>query len=263
MRRCILCLLLSYLSFNVFAWKWQDLWATPDQQGARYFKKQAYTKAEKTFEQKDWQATAAYRAKNFEKASLIFEQLHNAEGYYNQGNAKAQLGKYKEALEAYEKSLKMRPNDKDTLHNKKIIESLLKKQEQSNANTSKNDAEHTENSNEDTSQQKDSTQQSNNKQEQESDASPKTDAQNAGDEPQAPANKLEEAQKDKPSPTEQTPNQEETEKEKPLPSVTNPSHAEDYQTTEQWLNMIPEDPGGLLRQKFLRDHRRRIHGEAP
>ncbi|MHA7840248.1 MAG: tetratricopeptide repeat protein [Gammaproteobacteria bacterium] len=29
------------------------------------------------------------------------------------------------------------------------------------------------------------------------------------------------------------------------------------QATEQWLRQIPDNPGGLLRQKFLRDHQRR------
>ncbi len=29
------------------------------------------------------------------------------------------------------------------------------------------------------------------------------------------------------------------------------------QADQQWLDAIPDDPGGLLRQKFLRDHYRK------
>jgi Ca-activated chloride channel family protein len=30
---------------------------------------------------------------------------------------------------------------------------------------------------------------------------------------------------------------------------------------EQWLRRIPDDPGGLLRQKFLREHQRNTYDE--
>ncbi|CEG58914.1 tetratricopeptide repeat protein [Legionella fallonii] len=35
---------------------------------------------------------------------------------------------------------------------------------------------------------------------------------------------------------------------------------EKQQAKEQWLRLIPDDPGGLLREKFLRDHLRRERG---
>ncbi|SCX92676.1 Ca-activated chloride channel family protein, partial [Legionella micdadei] len=35
---------------------------------------------------------------------------------------------------------------------------------------------------------------------------------------------------------------------------------EKQQAKEQWLRLIPDDPGGLMREKFLRDHLRREGG---
>ena len=202
MKPSIFTILLFFFSFKTFAWHWEDLWLTRDQQGARYLKQQAYKEAQHTFKQPDWQAAAAYRAKDFEAASTTFGQLNTADGYYNQGNAKAQLEQYLEALQAYQKSLAIRPNDADTLHNKKIVEELLKQQQ-----------------NNDKTPQDQPSQQDNDK----------TKEQSLENQQHAPSN----------------------------------SNAEDYQSTEQWLNMIPDDPGGLLRQKFLRDHRRRANGAAP
>jgi Ca-activated chloride channel family protein len=42
--------------------------------------------------------------------------------------------------------------------------------------------------------------------------------------------------------------------------ATSASEQEKQQAKQQWLKLIPDDPGGLLREKFLRDHIRRQHG---
>ncbi len=241
MKPSIFTILLFFFSFKTFAWHWEDLWLTRDQQGARYLKQQAYKEAQHTFKQPDWQAAAAYRAKDFEAASTTFGQLNTADGYYNQGNAKAQLEQYLEALQAYQKSLAIRPNDADTLHNKKIVEELLKQQQ-----------------NNDKTPQDQPPQQDNDKTPQ--------DQPSQQDNDKTPQDQPSQQDNDK-TPQDQ-PSQQDNDKTKEQ-SLENQQHApsnsnaEDYQSTEQWLNMIPDDPGGLLRQKFLRDHRRRANGAAP
>ena len=35
---------------------------------------------------------------------------------------------------------------------------------------------------------------------------------------------------------------------------------EQRKARDQWLKLIPDEPGGLLREKFLRDHLRRQRG---
>jgi Ca-activated chloride channel family protein len=37
----------------------------------------------------------------------------------------------------------------------------------------------------------------------------------------------------------------------------NPLNTEEQQAAEQWLRRIPDDPGGLLRRKFLYQYRQR------
>nr|MBA3535441.1 hypothetical protein [Tatlockia sp.] len=39
-----------------------------------------------------------------------------------------------------------------------------------------------------------------------------------------------------------------------------PEELEKQQAKEQWLRLIPDDPAGLMREKFLRDHLRREEG---
>ena len=39
-----------------------------------------------------------------------------------------------------------------------------------------------------------------------------------------------------------------------------PEELEKQQEKEHWLKLIPDDPAGLLRDKFLRDHLRREEG---
>ena len=38
------------------------------------------------------------------------------------------------------------------------------------------------------------------------------------------------------------------------------AESEKQRAKEQWLRLIPDDPGGLMRQKFMRDHLRRQRG---
>ena len=36
--------------------------------------------------------------------------------------------------------------------------------------------------------------------------------------------------------------------------------SEKQQAKEQWLKLVPDDPGGLMKEKFLRDYIRRQRG---
>ena len=41
-----------------------------------------------------------------------------------------------------------------------------------------------------------------------------------------------------------------------------PLDTEEQQAAEQWLRRIPDDPGGLLRRKFLYQYRQQADGAA-
>ncbi len=189
---------------NATPWHWRDLWMTPDQQGQMLMQQKKFSEAKATFIRKDWKAMAAYRAGDDAEAATGYGAIGE---FYNQGNALAHLKRYQESIDAYDKVLKINPNDEDALHNKKIVQKLLKQQQQKNSDQSS----------------KDSTSQS---------------SQNEKQEKKSKEQKEQQPKKAK--------------------SSENKASKTDEQ--QSWLQLIPDDPGGLLREKFLRDYQRRMHG---
>ncbi|MFT4060602.1 MAG: tetratricopeptide repeat protein, partial [Legionella sp.] len=117
----------SLASFSAQAFQWQDLWSTSDQQGQRLMAKKQYKKAKETFTRNDWSAAAAYRDGDYQRAADLYQNEKNEQGYYNEGNALAHLGKYEEAIKSYDKALTINPANQDAIDNRKLVEALLKK----------------------------------------------------------------------------------------------------------------------------------------
>ena len=218
------------------AWTWTDLWYTADQQGAQLMQNKDYKTAQKTFRDPMWRATAAYRAQNYPAAIAAFAKDATAAGFYNQGNALAQLKRYAEALHAYDESLKRLPNDPDAVHNRAIVEKLLKKD------------------------QKDKNQSGQNKQKQDKQDKQDKQEQDKQDKQEQDKQEQDKQEQDKQQQDKQQQDKQEQDKQEPKAS----SSADDQlahdqkEAHQQWLNLVPDDPGGLLRQKFRRDHWRRI-----
>lgn len=197
-----------FWSLSVHAFNWQDLWSTPDQQGRDLMTENQFKQAKETFSNSDWAAAAAYRAGDFQQASELYQSLKNEQGYYNQGNALAHMGKYEDALKAYDKTLAINATNQDAIYNRKLIEDLLKKENQKEQNK---------------------------------------DQQNKNQQNKEQQNKEQQKQSKK-------------EKNKKNNEAQSEAEREKQQAKEQWLRLIPDDPGGLMREKFLRDHLRRKRG---
>ncbi|MDC0116120.1 VWA domain-containing protein [Octadecabacter sp.] len=103
---------------------WDDLWATPDQQGQAAFVAEDYAGAAAIFEAPDWKGVAAYRAGDYEAAADL------AGSDYNRGNALAKSGKFEDALAAYDAALAANSDDADAQFNRDLIADLLEQQEQ-------------------------------------------------------------------------------------------------------------------------------------
>ena len=104
---------------------WDDLWATPNQQGQSAFDEARFDDAAALFDAPDWKASADYRAGDYAGAAEGF-----AGDDYNLGNALAKSGQFEEALAAYDAALEVAPEDEDAQFNRDLIAKLLEQQKQ-------------------------------------------------------------------------------------------------------------------------------------
>jgi len=255
---CFALLLILPLPKNSYAFEWQDLWQTKDQQAQQAFNKQDYAKAAAQFENPDWKAAAHYKAGEYDKALENLKNSKSADSAYNQGNALAQAGQLEEALKAYEKALGLNPNDSDAKTNKDIVEKELEKQkqEQNKQDQQKDDKQQSQG---DSQQNKDGEQSEKSDEQKESEGKPEQKPeQKQSDKQQSAENQDQQNKPEEKKPEAEKPQQAEQDqakeppKEQPqeqAPASAQPTD-EQQQANEQWLNRIPDDPAGLLKRKF-------------
>ena len=234
--------LLYVFALQCHAFSWQDLWQSKNQQAKELMKRNDFAAAQNTFENEDWRAIAAFRAKDYQQAANLFAKSNTADANYNLGNALAYLGKYQEALTAYDKVLANNKNHKDAEHNKKIVEKLLQKQKKQEQEQEQDKNK----TNKDRSKAPEEKNNSNSKN-QESQNQPKTGQNNP--EQQKPSKT---PAKPKNSKSSNANKSNKTQKQEDIKHENGNNKMQ-----EQWLKLIPDDPGGLLREKFKRDYLRR------
>ncbi|MDA0824324.1 MAG: VWA domain-containing protein [Proteobacteria bacterium] len=230
-------------------------WATPDQEASEKFQQNDFAGAAETFEDPAWRATANYRAGRYATAAEQLADAPDPEAQYNLGNSFARLGRYEEALAAYDKTLAAHADHEDAKYNKKLIEDLLKQQEKQEQENQPDASENEDASEQDAAangEQKDA----------ESDGKPSdNNSQNSAESSETPEEPSESAtsaeqetdnqkQLDQPDEPTDEPQDEAQEKQQELAEAQANSEIENEQATEQWLRQIPDDPGGLLRRKF-------------
>ena len=262
MRGLVLILLLPITS-PTWAFNWADLWTTPDHQAQAMMHQGAFSEAEKKFNHPDWQALAAFRAGHYKKAAALYHNLKNNE--YNQGNALAYAGQLEAALQAYNKAIANNPHDKDARYNRKIVQALLKKkQEQQKQEQQKQDQQKQDQQKQD-QQKQDQQNQDQQNQDQQNQDQQKQDQQNQDQQNQDQQNQDQQKQ-DQQKQDQQK--QDQQKQDQPATPQANKAHQtktkqderEQNAAKKQWLKLIPDDPGGLLREKFLRDYLRRQQG---
>ena len=113
-----------------YALGWDALWKNQNQQAREAFDHGKPQQAAQLFNDKEWQAAAYYKAKNYEKAVELLDKSNKPEDIYNKGNALARLGRIEDAIAAYDAVLKTSPGHEDALYNKQLLEKLLKQQQQ-------------------------------------------------------------------------------------------------------------------------------------
>lgn len=273
--------ILSLYSMPLYALSWQSLWFTQDQQAQTLMDKGQYDEAQHTFKRDDWQAAAAYRAGDYKHAAELYRAMENESGYYNLGNALAHMGQYEQAIAAYNKALAIDPDHQDALHNRNLIKEQLKKDKQQARQEKKQSEQNDKQQNKQqpqSSEKKSGSQEQNNAQSQSAPDNQmkkqdKQEQEKQQRQEQAQKNRHSESKEEKQSEKENKQDEHEPQSQDKRPekaqqndpnkhaqnSSASQSDRETQQAKEQWLRVIPDDPGGLLRQKFLRDHLRRQH----
>jgi Ca-activated chloride channel homolog len=261
----ILCIASLAMASIGHAFQWSDLWQTPDQQGAALLQAGDAKAAAQTFKDKAWQAVSWYRAGDYVQAFKQFSGVKTSDDQYNAGNAAAFAGKYPDAIKAYDQAIALNANNADAIANRNIIKKLLdkknqeQKQQQNNANNKDKDKNKEANNNKDKnnsqsegdSSQNDSS--SGDKDKQDKQKSQQNDQQSQNDknqqQPQAGDNQTQGGPK------------KDDQKQDAQAAAESHSTPQD-ESKKQLLRRLADDPGGLMRQKFLRDYMRRHAGEA-
>ena len=269
---------------------WDDLWLRPDQQAARALQAGEPAQAAQLARDPALRGTAEYQAGNYEAAQEAFATQADADADYNQGNALAQLQRYEEALAAYDRALEKQPQMTDALHNKAEIEKLLQQQQEQQqdqqqgesgedadnqqgqqeqgAGDNQQDARNETGEQGSDDSQADAQNEPGEQNEQESsdaqqDAASSDEQQDGeGEDPADDAQQSADAQDADDAEGERVSEQqaEATAEEvagQQAAAEAEPLDSEEQRAAEQWLRRIPDDPGGLLKRKFLYQYKQR------
>ncbi|XLP08378.1 VWA domain-containing protein [Alteromonas marina] len=114
---------------NPLSW-WQKPFMNDNQEALNSFQRGKYKDAVNQFNDETWKASSLYKSGDYEGALNAYQNIPGPNSAYNQGNALAKLGKLEEAIKKYDQALREAPDFEDARTNKKIIEDLLKQQQQ-------------------------------------------------------------------------------------------------------------------------------------
>lgn len=268
-RRGVLVLLLPLLMpvpESAHAVDWGSLWSRPDQQGMRALEEGEATDAAQYFEDPQWKAAAQYRAGLYEQAAASLEPVKTPDALYNRGNALARLGQHPQAMASYQQALELDPDHEDARYNLELLQQQQQQSEQDSQDSQDasgagdqqpGDQQH---AGSDSEQPQSAEQAASEAADQEgaqqaSSADDETRADQGKDEGDAQTSSMQETQA----------SEQRGETDNADMASIGEQHTEEASdpATEQWLRRIPDDPGGLLRRKFLYQYQQRERRAKP
>jgi Ca-activated chloride channel family protein len=260
-----------------------NLWSSPDQKAMKAFNTGNAEQAADLFKDNDWKAAAYYRAGDYEKSNELLASPESSNDYYNKGNALAKLGSYEDAIKAYDNALNMDPDNEDARFNRELVKKALEQQQQQQQNNQQQDqSEDQQGESQDQSeeqQQQDSQQQSQDQSQQQQDEQSSDQQQQndqSSEEQQSDEEKQDrltdinekqdeenqDEQEQQQQDAQQVEEQQDTEEQQlqaqqqdEAVEKEDAETVESEQAMEQWLRRIPDDPGGLMRRKFIYQYR--------
>lgn len=232
---------------------WSTLWNNSDQRAINIYDKDP-TAAAELFNNKQWKAAALYKSKQYKKSIDELNNINTANSHYNKGNAYAKLGQTEQAIAEYNAALKLDPKHKDAKYNKELLEKQKPENNNKNSKQKSNKS-----SNKDNQKKKGQKNKNQNKGEPDNKDSGENDSSKKKPDSKSKSDNKEGDKKDK--------EQQSTKKKKPSKEDKkqagksksehiNNKDSQSQQATKQWLRRIPDDPGRLLRNKFLYQYKR-------
>jgi Ca-activated chloride channel family protein len=239
----LLPLYIMVLPPDAQAFDWQTMWQNNDQRASQLFESGEHAAAAELFDDPQWRASSKYRSGDYAAALETWQQLEGNDADYNSANTLARLGRYDDALAAYQRLLEQNPAHQDARYNKDALEEWLKNQQQQQQ------------------QQQQQGEQTKEQQQSESAEGQTDDSQQPPENEQSQADSSGQGQQQEQTPQQQS-QQSEQSAEQEQQATESEALAEldqkmTEQAAEQWLRKIPDDPGGLLRRKFIYQYRQR------
>jgi Ca-activated chloride channel family protein len=242
------------------AFEWPDLWQRPDQRGYEALQQQQNDRAAQLFEDPQWRGAAQYRAGKFADSAQSLLGIDTAEGNYNRGNALAKAGRLEDAIAAYDRALELDPQHADAAYNRDLVKDYLAKNPPPPKQNPTQSGEQKQNPQQDKSKGSNGEEQNGEPQsrDQRGDQEQQASSDSQQDNGQKPQNQPQPGD-DEQKGEEQRASAEEQKQQDAKGQAAESKDAErwaDEQAAEQWLRRIPQDPGGLLRRKFLYQYQR-------
>ncbi len=247
---------------------WDKAWQNSNQRGHKLLDEGDAENAARLFTHQDWKAAALYKSGQYEQALQQFEALESKDALYNQGNTLAKMGRLQEALESYDDVLQKQPDHEDARYNRELVEQALKqqqKQQQANQQNKPQEGDEQNQSDQENQNEQNSDQQSADQNSDEPSSRSEQNEDQSGQQSSS-AEQTEEDEMDSSMQEGSTEQQEqdqaaqkqqqaEADEEEMKDAKSAPSEQEvdenlTKQAEAQWLRRIPDDPGGLLRNKF-------------
>jgi Ca-activated chloride channel family protein len=276
-RRCTPAVVLLLAAAGARAGSWSDLWLRPDQQGQRELEAGHPSRAAELFTDPRRRAYAELEAKEYDAAQKRLAPLSDAESEYNRGNALARSGNLRTALDAYDAALKHGDADaalrRDARHNRDLVAKQLQTQDPQHQGGQSGDPKG--DKGKDPSQDKSQAGSQDKGEPQSAQTQGGGTDQNAsqtrasGSESgpseeksgREASGEAQQAQRDAREAVQQSQKSAQT----PATSTGDDGRGQAQSTAmlppseqklalDQWLRQIPDDPGGLLRRKFLIEH---------